>query len=363
MDESENRKLKVGNCLYGNFQCKNRAKIVVWKIWFPLSLFGVSLRKNYIWDVYQINWRCMGTLNRNQQNNNMGIFLYLQVIFLFLIPLTTFSQINDNAELEKMYNEDQGSRMQANIDWKVLSKQDSLRRVRVNELIREEKVRTGKDYYHSAMIFQHGNDTIASGMAVKQMEKALALDTTINKWLLAAAIDRDLVRRNKPQIYGTQYVQMGENAKWELYKIDSTQVTDEERRYYGVQTLAEQKIAERSMNLGSISAYSSKTKSIDKTIQFIRSEVKKGNRSEYNVSEEGINVFGYELVNSNQLQDALKIFKLNTELYPTAFNTFDSYGECLLLLNKKEEGLKAYKKSLELNPQNDNARKILGEKK
>jgi tetratricopeptide (TPR) repeat protein len=57
----------------------------------------------------------------------------------------------------------------------------------------------------------------------------------------------------------------------------------------------------------------------------------------------------------------LKIFKLNTELYPDGFNTFDSYGECLLLLNKKEEAKIAYKKSLELNPKNNNASQKLKE--
>jgi Tfp pilus assembly protein PilF len=50
---------------------------------------------------------------------------------------------------------------------------------------------------------------------------------------------------------------------------------------------------------------------------------------------------------------------LNTELYPKGYNTFDSLGECLLLVGKKNEGIKAYKKSLELNPKNENARKII----
>jgi Tfp pilus assembly protein PilF len=57
----------------------------------------------------------------------------------------------------------------------------------------------------------------------------------------------------------------------------------------------------------------------------------------------------------------LKIFQLNTELYPDGFNTFDSYGECLLLLHKKDEAKIAYKKSLELNPKNNNALEKLKE--
>jgi tetratricopeptide (TPR) repeat protein len=285
------------------------------------------------------------------------------VALMQLFTLTTFAQAKDNAELQKMYDEDQSSRSPLNINWSILCKQDSLREIRVYELIKEEKIITGKDYYNSAMIFQHGRDTVASGMAVKHMKMAIELDSTVNKWLLAAAIDRDLMRRGKPQIYGTQYMKMGQNAKWERYNIDTTQVTDAERKYYKVETLSEQRIKEHNMNLLSLSSYYSKPNSIDKTIQLIKSEIKKGNQSEYNVSESGINNFGYELLHLNKNEESLKIFKLNTKLYPKAYNTFDSYGECLLKLNRKKEGLKAYKKSLALNPNNYSAIKILKDNK
>ncbi|MEJ7644564.1 MAG: tetratricopeptide repeat protein [Chryseolinea sp.] len=285
---------------------------------------------------------------------------YYHIVFLLLSALTALSQDKDNAELKKMYDEDQSSRMANTIDWTVLSKQDVLRQARVYELIQEGKIITGNDYYHSAMMFQHGSDSIASSMAIKHMRKAIELDTSINKWLLAAAIDRDLMRRNKPQIYGTQYVKTSvQDAKWERYKMDSTLVTDQARKDYGVETLAEQRVKEREMNLASISTYSST--SIDETINFIKSEKNKGRKSKYNVSEYEINRFGYELVNLKKVDDALKVFKLNTELYPSGFNTFDSYGECLMKLNRREEALKAYKTSLDLNPKNKNARTVLDE--
>lgn len=288
-------------------------------------------------------------------------FWFVGLMQLYLS--STFAQPKNNAELQKMYDEDQNSRSISNIDWSILSKQDKLREIRVFELIKEGKIITGKDYYNSAMIFQHGSDTVASGMAVKQMRMAIELDSTVNRWLLAAAIDRDLMRRGKPQIYGTQYVKMGQNAKFERYNIDTTQVTDAERKYYKVETLAEQKIKERNLNLLSVSTYYSTPNSIDKTVHYIKSEFQKGDQSAYNVSESGINNFGYELIHANKLEEALKIFKLNTQLYPKGYNTFDSYGECLLKLNRKKTGLKAYKKSLALNPENTNARTILNENK
>jgi tetratricopeptide (TPR) repeat protein len=285
-----------------------------------------------------------------------------QTLVLLLFPLVAFSQVTDNAELGKMYKEDQESRQGMNIDWVQLGKNDSLREIRVYELIKSGQVVTGMDYYNSAMIFQHGRDSIAYGMAVKHMRKAIELDTTIDRWLLAAAIDRELMSRDKPQIYGTQYRRMGE-SKWFRYDIDTTQVTDAERQYYHVESLAEQKVKEFNMNLTLISEFYLKSQSIDETIKFIESEKKKGSASTYNVTEDEINEFGYSILKSKTPADALPIFILNTELYPSGFNTFDSLGECLMTLNKKKEAIEAYKQSLKLNPDNKNAQKIIDETK
>ena len=79
------------------------------------------------------------------------------------------------------------------------------------------------------------------------MRKSLKLDSTANKWLLAAAIDRDLLSRNKPQIYGTQYWKM-KDRPWELRKIDTTKISDAERIEYGVKTLAQQREKVKQMN-------------------------------------------------------------------------------------------------------------------
>ena len=98
---------------------------------------------------------------------------------------------------------------------------------------------------------------------------------------------------------------------------------------------------------------------IDEIIIFCKEEDLKN--SEYDLSESGINSFGYQLMSQGKDEDALKIFKLNTKLYPNGANTYDSYGECLLKLGKKEEGIKAYKKSLELDPKNINAKHVLEE--
>ncbi len=285
-----------------------------------------------------------------------------QTLVLILFPLIAVSQVADNMELMKMYQEDQNARQGMNIDWIQLTKNDSIRETRVYELIKSGQVVTGKDYYNSAMIFQHGKDSIAYGMAVRHMRKAIELDTSIDRWLLAAAIDRELMSREKPQIYGTQYTRMGE-SKWVRYDIDTTQVTDVERKYYHVESLAEQKIKEFNLNLISISEFYAKSQSVDETIKFIESEKKKGSSSIYNVTEDEINEFGYNILKLKTPAEALPIFTLNTKLYPSGFNTFDSLGECLMALNKKKAAIKAYKKSLKLNPANKNAQKVINETK
>jgi tetratricopeptide (TPR) repeat protein len=271
------------------------------------------------------------------------------------LPLT------DNNELIEIYRNDQADRQTDNIDWSIVSKNDSLREVRIYQLLDSNKVRTSKDYHNAAMIFQHGGDSTAYGMAVKLMRKSIELDSTANKWLLAAAIDRYLLSKEEPQIYGTQYQKFGKDEPWQIGKMDTTKISDAERIEYGVETLAQQKEKVKQMNRKKLSELLTQGKTIDEIIKLINTENKED--SEFDISESGINSFGYNILGEDKNKEALKIFKLNTKLYPNGFNTWDSYGECLLMLGEKEEGIKAYKKSLELNPKNKNAETIIEQNK
>ena len=85
-------------------------------------------------------------------------------------------------------------------------------------------------------------------MAVKLMRKSIELDSTANKWLLAAAIDRYLLSKDEPQIYGTQYKRFGDNEPWQLGKMDTTKISDAERIKYGVETLTQQREKVKRMN-------------------------------------------------------------------------------------------------------------------
>lgn len=270
----------------------------------------------------------------------------------------TNEYLSNNSELTEIYQTDQSDRKDENIDWNEVSRRDFLRQKRVYELLDLGKVRTSKDYQNAAMIFQHGRDSTAYGMAVELMRKSIELDSTVNKWLLAAAIDRHLLSKDEPQIYGTQYKKRG-SEPWRLGEMDTSKISDAERIEFGVLTLAQQQEKLKRMNRKTLSELRAEGKSIDDIILFIKTESIKN--SEYDISEKGVNSFGYSLMSEGKSEDALKVFKLNTELYPDGYNTYDSYGECLMLLGQKEKAIEAYKKSLELNPENTNAKKVIEE--
>jgi tetratricopeptide (TPR) repeat protein len=104
-----------------------------------------------------------------------------------------------------------------------------------------------------------------------------------------------------------------------------------------------------------------KNKTIDDIIQVIKSE--KERESGYITSAWAINAFAYDLLREERLDEALRLFKLNTELYPERSNPWDSYSTCLIAMGKKEKGIKAFKKFVELAPENQFAKRKLEELK
>ena len=79
----------------------------------------------------------------------------------------------------------------------------------------------------------------------------------------------------------------------------------------------------------------------------------------YDFGEEELNRLGYQLLGTGKRDEAIQIFKLNVELYPKAFNTYDSLGEAYMVAGNKELAILNYKKSLELNPENKGATEML----
>jgi CubicO group peptidase (beta-lactamase class C family) len=72
-----------------------------------------------------------------------------------------------------------------------------------------------------------------------------------------------------------------------------------------------------------------------------------------------LNSIAYTLMNYGRLNDAIKIFELNTKENPNSGNAFDSLAESYFNSNQLEAAKRNYKKSLELMPENTNAKEML----
>ena len=90
-------------------------------------------------------------------------------------------------------------------------------------------------------------------------------------------------------------------------------------------------------------------------------DLKKKYPDNYNFRESELNRLGYQLLGLEKVDEAIKIFKLNVEVYPDAANTYDSLGEAYMKHGDTELAIVNYKKTLELNPGNENATKMLSE--
>jgi tetratricopeptide (TPR) repeat protein len=78
--------------------------------------------------------------------------------------------------------------------------------------------------------------------------------------------------------------------------------------------------------------------------------------------ENEFNNVGYRLMNNNQLEAAVFVLQLNTELFPNSANTWDSLAESYWKSNQIEKAVQYYNTAIELDPNGptgDNARNML----
>ena len=69
------------------------------------------------------------------------------------------------------------------------------------------------------------------------------------------------------------------------------------------------------------------------------------------VDTEGpINRAGYWLLERKRINEAIEVFKLNTEYYAKSANVYDSLGDAYQAAGNKEEAIKAYSKALAIDP-------------
>ncbi|MEM6782955.1 MAG: hypothetical protein AAF624_04375 [Bacteroidota bacterium] len=143
-----------------------------------------------------------------------------------------------NQELMEMHAADQSERralMRGELDWDVVTPNDDRRRARVYEMVEAGEIVAAADYFHAAMIFQHGRDSTDYRNARDFAQRAYDLDPSHStaSWLIAAATDRYLWSMDQPQVYGTQSTK-DDDGRWTLDPLDANGVTEVERVARGV---------------------------------------------------------------------------------------------------------------------------------
>ena len=66
----------------------------------------------------------------------------------------------------------------------------------------------------------------------------------------------------------------------------------------------------------------------------------------YSLNENEMNAIGYQLMGSDKVEEATKVFQLIIEAFPKSSNAYDSLGESLMNLGKKRPSHKKIIESL-----------------
>ena len=134
-----------------------------------------------------------------------------------------------NTALRKIYDEDQQNK-----------DQDARRLLQdqVRQLIAEDKVQTGEDYYYAVFVFQHGQKPEDYLYAHVLATTALGKGFAPAKWLSAATLDRYLQSLKQPQVFGTQFGGPVDDADMDSY--NKYLLSDKIREMWCVASLSKQ---------------------------------------------------------------------------------------------------------------------------
>jgi CubicO group peptidase (beta-lactamase class C family) len=97
-------------------------------------------------------------------------------------------------------------------------------------------------------------------------------------------------------------------------------------------------------------AKAARDQGVEAAIQQFDAALKNGS-----ISEDSVNSLGYRFLGKKRFAEAIRIFKLNTDLRPQSANTYDSLAEAYMDSGDKPLAIQFYEKSLLLNPNNSNA--------
>jgi glyoxylase-like metal-dependent hydrolase (beta-lactamase superfamily II) len=75
--------------------------------------------------------------------------------------------------------------------------------------------------------------------------------------------------------------------------------------------------------------------------------------------EAEFNAYGYAFIQQDRIDEAVRMFEINVELFPESWNTYDSLGEALLRKGETDAAVAMYEKSLVLNPESPSGKEAL----
>jgi hypothetical protein len=149
----------------------------------------------------------------------------------------------DNPRLSAMFDEDQADRIgwrSKKIDSATIIDRDEKRRAEIRRMLATAQVRTAHDFYCAALVFHHGHTIDDYRLATSLAWVSVTIDPT-NKdygYLSASTWDRFLMEQGKPQWYGTKCRHdPAQSGKDELYPVDETAVTDNDRARFDLKPL------------------------------------------------------------------------------------------------------------------------------
>jgi endo-1,4-beta-D-glucanase Y len=152
----------------------------------------------------------------------------------------TDTAIIDNPEMKAIFDADQGGRKTEAIDWKTVAAADVKRQARTRELLAQNLLHTGQDYWEAAVVFQHGDTSNSYLLAHVLAMVALAKGKQDAISMASATLDRYLMNIGQKQIFGTQFVSPDMTGGWTQEPYDRELVSDALRQQLNVGTQTEQ---------------------------------------------------------------------------------------------------------------------------
>lgn len=140
--------------------------------------------------------------------------------------------------LKKLYQEDIADRERMTnwgdqVQLSQLKARDKTRRMQTAQFIKDQQLTEAVDFYHAALIFQHGDAVDDFQQAHHLARQSLNMGYEGSKWMYASTYDRWQLAAGKPQIYGTQFV-LNTEGKWQFAEPLDRTFADSERLKYGL---------------------------------------------------------------------------------------------------------------------------------